>query len=306
MEALLSDGILVVDKPEDISSARVVARVKGCTGARKVGHAGTLDPFATGVLVCCINQATKLSRFFLHSDKRYAGILRLGTETDTLDRTGTVVATGDVTAVTEADVHHAAACFQGEIEQIPPAYSALKHNGVPLYRLARQGKPVQKPPRAVTIHRLVIERIELPDVHFSVACSAGTYIRTLAADIGRMIGCGAHLRTLRRTASGRFTLDTAVPLAELDHLQTAGQLADRLISLSGALADMPRHEAGPDLARQIGHGRPVTGADIPLPEGGGQVRVVDRRDRLLAVLRRKKMENTYDYCCVFNQNRGNT
>ena len=203
MQKLTGSGILVVHKPEGISSAGVVSLVKRRLRADKVGHCGTLDPFASGVLVCCINQATRISRFFLHEDKSYEAVLRLGVETDTQDVTGKTVATAPVT-VTEEAIRSACSGMVGRMWQQPPAYSALKHEGVPLYRLARSGRPMQKPAREIVIHHLEVLAVDLPDVRFAVTCSGGTYVRTLAADLGRLLGCGAHLRRLVRTASGQI------------------------------------------------------------------------------------------------------
>ncbi len=199
-------GIFVIDKPENISSAAVVARLKKILGVRKAGHAGTLDPFATGVLVCCVNQATKLARFFLHSNKKYTAVLKLGVETDTQDLTGTVISRCEDINFDEKKIKSVFEKFKGAIEQVPPVYSALKHEGVPLYKLARQGKPVQKPPRPVFISCLNIIEINLPEISFEVSCSGGTYIRTLCADIGAELGCGGHLKELRRTESSGFPL----------------------------------------------------------------------------------------------------
>ena len=182
------DGILVVDKPAGISSAGVVARIKSVLKVRKAGHAGTLDPFATGVMICCINRATKLSRFFLHSRKRYEALLRLGRETDTQDSTGTVTAEADPGGIEVTELHAVFDRFKGRQKQSPPAYSALKHKGVPLYKLARRGAAVQKPPREIMVSELSIQETALPNVRFTVTCSAGTYVRTLAADIGRALG----------------------------------------------------------------------------------------------------------------------
>ena len=191
-----SSGMLIIDKPAGITSAKVVALLKRNAGLRKVGHTGTLDPFATGVLICCVNQATRLARFFLHGSKKYQGTLVLGTETDTLDGTGNVTATCEHTDFSVDRIESAFRRFVGAIDQVPPVYSALKHHGVPLYKLARKGTPVQKPARQVTISSLDILNIDLPKIDFQVACSAGTYIRTLCADIGTELGCGGHLQRL--------------------------------------------------------------------------------------------------------------
>lgn len=292
------EGLLVLDKPEGISSARALARVKGIVRARKAGHTGTLDPFATGVLICCLGRATRLSRFFLESDKRYEGTLRLGVETDTLDRTGTVVAEQPVPELTPEAVEAAFAAFRGAIRQEPPAFSALKHEGVPLYRLARKGTPVRKPPREVILHRLEVTAIRSPEIDFRATCSAGTYVRTLAADIGRALGPGAHLSALRRTGSGALGLDRAVTLERLETLVLEGRLGEALIGMAEVLS-MPTFRASPELAERIRCGNPLSSADLPGAEADadGRLQVLGPDGRLLAVVRRRGADG-YDYGCV--------
>lgn len=292
------EGLLVLDKPEGISSARALARVKGIARAKKAGHTGTLDPFATGVLICCLGRATRLSRFFLESDKRYEGTLRLGVETDTLDLTGTVVAEHPVPDLAPDAVEAAFAAFRGPIRQEPPAFSALKHQGVPLYRLARKGIPVRKPPREVVVRRLDVTAIRSPEIDFRVTCSAGTYVRTLAADIGRALGSGAHLSALRRTGSGALGLDRAVTLERLDALVRDGRLGEALIGMAEVLP-MPAFRVSPELAERIRRGNPLASADLPGAEADadGRLQVLGPDGRLLAVVRRSGADG-YDYGCV--------
>lgn len=254
-----SNGIVIIDKPAGATSARVLAGVKKLYKAKKAGHAGTLDPFATGVLVCCLNQATRLAQFFLHDRKKYRGTLCLGIDTDTQDLTGRVLAEKSTAGIKAADVQAVMDRFQGTIEQVPPAYSALKHKGTPLYRLARSGNPVQKPPRKVTIDQLVILEVASPLVHFEVTCSAGTYIRTLCADAGRLLGCGGHLQALRRLESSGFALDEAVSLDDLEQLAADGNPESRLIPMAKALRGMPAVTADRRMAERIGQGQPVAG-----------------------------------------------
>jgi tRNA pseudouridine55 synthase len=232
------NGILVVNKPVDISSARVVSIVKKALNAKKVGHAGTLDPFAEGVLICCVNQATRLADFLLHGSKKYIAELKLGEETDTQDSTGTVISTVEPENYSSETLKRVFNAFEGTIEQLPPVYSALKHKGVPLYKLARSGKPFQKPPRQVEIYSIAILDIALPLIRFEVSCSAGTYIRTLGADIGKMLGCGGHLNALKRTASSGFTLEQAVSLSALEKLTPAAPLPAKFINMVDALPEM--------------------------------------------------------------------
>jgi tRNA pseudouridine55 synthase len=298
-----TNGVVIVDKPAGTSSARVLAEVKRLCNAKKAGHAGTLDPFATGVLVCCLNQATRLASFFLHDWKKYRGTLHLGIETDTQDLTGQVLSEKDATAVTAADVRRVVAHFTGTIEQVPPAYSALKHKGTPLYRLARKGQPVQKPARQVTIANLTILEIAIPFVTFEVTCSAGTYIRTLSADMGRQLGCGGHLKTLQRLESSGFTIAEAVTLENLAQLAAADRLDDQLISMTAALRGMPAVTVDHELADRIGHGQWVNRSDLangPHLEPAAVFKVLDKSGRLLAVMSSPEEGQRLNYSCVFN------
>ncbi len=296
-------GIIVVDKPEGMTSARVVAEVKRKLEAARVGHTGTLDPFATGVLICCINQATRLARFFLHGSKRYEGLLRFGSVTDTQDATGQTLETSSVPQLDQAFLENLFKRFEGRQWQLPPVYSALKHEGTPLYKLARRGHPVQKPARPVTITSLCILQVALPDVRFEVACSAGTYVRTLCHDIGQTVGCGAHLAELRRTESCDFGLDQAVALDRLKAMETAEQVENVMIPMAEALREMPTFSADDEMVTHISHGRPLppepfTGRD-PVNRPADYLKVVDRSNRLKAVIEWSSESGTYIYCCVF-------
>jgi tRNA pseudouridine55 synthase len=296
-------GVIVVDKPPGITSAKVVARVKKWLKARKAGHTGTLDPFATGVLVCCINRATKLSRFFLHGKKKYEAVLHLGVETDTQDSTGIVTNVCHNVEFSKKTIESAFKRFEGNIKQLPPVYSALKHKGIPLYKLARSKKPVQKPARQVSIITLKILEIHPPFIRFEVFCSAGTYIRTLCADIGASLGCGGHLKELRRIESSGFTITDAVTLEELEDLTLSEKLSDRLISMSNALKDMPEYIADNVLINKINHGYIITKNDFMAEKINafeGFIKIVDTNKTLVAVLKHAKEKNRYDYCCVFN------
>ena len=294
------DGILVVDKPEGISSARVVSRVKKAAGARKAGHAGTLDPFATGVLVCCLNRATRLARFFLDSEKRYRALMTLGVETDTQDATGTVVATSDAGKPDTAEIRAAVEAFRGKIRQQPPAFSALKHRGVPLYKLARKGTPIQKPAREVQIRSIEVIGIDLPQIELDVTCSAGTYIRTLCADIGRRLSCGGHLKTLRRLKSSGFSIDEALTLEQIEQEAQAGSLAARILPMASALRNMPEAVADRQVVEKISFGRTIATADLAGPAKGA-FKVVDSGDRLVAVLEAGNDPDRYTYCGVFTK-----
>ena len=277
--------------------------LKRAVGTRKVGHAGTLDPFATGVLICCLNRATRLAQFFLKGDKTYEAVLQLGTRTDTQDATGSVIDHHPVDGISERMIARTAEQFVGEIDQVPPAFSALKHKGTPLYKLARRGKAVEKPARTVRIDRLDILDVNLPEVRLAVSCSSGTYIRTLCADMGGALGCGAHLKTLRRTESSGFTVDRAVSLDALDHLRNLGRLDDTVIGMKEALHFMPETIADDALARKIQNGMKLAAADFPARptvSNRGFFKVVDLSGRLIAVMGDSESGDRYIYGCVFS------
>ncbi|RPJ76759.1 MAG: tRNA pseudouridine(55) synthase TruB [Desulfobacteraceae bacterium] len=298
------NGILVVNKPEGLSSAQTVARVKHLLQAARAGHAGTLDPFARGVLICCINQATRLARFLLHDAKAYEAVMTLGRETDTQDLTGRVVGEGDWTAVTNEQLTRCLRRFEGTLSQAPPVYSALKHEGVPLYALARRGVPVQKPARAVRIDWIRLREVALPRVRFEVRCSAGTYVRTLCADIGRALGCGAHMSELTRTESGGFRIEQALSLEALASMAREGRADAGLIPMARALNGRPEVVADLPLLEKIRHGRRLSWEELSFDRGAPSaesfIKVVDARGELAAVLRAAPAERSLDYCCVFS------
>ena len=212
------DGILVIDKPQGLTSHDVVNSVRRITRTRKVGHAGTLDPFATGVLVLGFNQGTKALTFMKGDEKEYYATLRLGVETDTLDRDGRIVAETPCPDISYEEMERILVSFIGRQNQVPPKFAAIKKDGVPLYKLARKGIDVEVPPREIEIYGITLVNLSLPDVSFKVRCSSGTYIRSLARDIGAKIGCGGHLEALRRIQSGKFTIDKAIPLDRLKEM----------------------------------------------------------------------------------------
>lgn len=224
------DGVLLVDKPPGLTSHDVVDRIRRQFGFKKVGHCGTLDPNATGLLIIVLERATKLQNHFMVDDKAYEGHMRLGIATDSQDTDGEVVAERPVPTLTTADIEQVFARFRGDIQQVPPMISAVKHQGQPLYKLARKGKTVEREPRVVHIYDLRIISFNSPVIQFSVNCSKGTYVRTICADIGEAIGCGAHLAELRRTRSGEFDVKDASPLADLLQLSRE-ELQVRIIPL---------------------------------------------------------------------------
>ena len=210
-QAVFSAGVFLVDKPVGPSSFRMVQLIRRALKIKKVGHSGTLDPFASGLLIICAGRpATRIIPRLMDGSKEYEAVLCLGVETDTLDTEGTVVATSDVPKLEQQQVRACLDGFQGESLQAPPAYSAVKHKGKPLYHYARKGIVIEKPPRTVFIHRIDLLDLGVDEMRILVSCSKGTYIRTLAADIGRSLGCGAHLKGLRRTKNGPFAVDQAI------------------------------------------------------------------------------------------------
>ncbi len=295
-------GILLVDKPEGITSAQVVSRIKRVLQAPKVGHAGTLDPFATGLLICLIGRATRLARFFLESEKTYQATLHLGVVTDTGDITGEPIAESSGKIPAEEGIRPVIERFTGKIRQVPPVYSALKHQGVPLYRWARQGKAIQKPPRTVTIHRLTVHSVDLPEVSFEVTCSAGTYIRSLAVDVGAALGCGGHLLRLRRIQCGDFLVKDAVPF---DRVDDPVALKRRIIPMSAALRGWPEHRVGDAVAEKVRHGRSISEIDLLDAPGGvwhtdkaSFIKLIDEKGSLIALLHRT-VTGHYGYFGVF-------
>lgn len=208
-------GILVLDKAEGESSNRALQQVKRLYQADKAGHTGSLDPLATGVLPLCFGEATKISQFLLDSDKAYRATIKLGIKTDSGDSQGEIIAEKDASSVDRAGLEQALASFRGEIEQIPSMYSALKHEGVPLYKLARQGKSIERKKRQINIYHLDLIEFQDTSLIVDIACSKGTYVRTLADDLGEKLGVGAHVTALRRTKAGPFALSAAHTLVEL-------------------------------------------------------------------------------------------
>lgn len=224
------DGVLLVDKPPGMTSHDVVDRVRRHFGFKKVGHCGTLDPAATGLLILVLERATKLQDRLMSDDKAYEGTMLLGISTDSQDADGAVIAEKPVPPLSEADIDQAFAKYRGDIQQIPPMVSAVKHQGTPLYKLARKGKTVEREPRLIHIYDLRILGLELPRIQFRVACTKGTYVRTLCSDIGDLLGCGAHLYNLRRTKSGKFDVQEAHSL-ETIMKQTREELKELIIPI---------------------------------------------------------------------------
>jgi tRNA pseudouridine55 synthase len=281
----LLDGVLLLDKPLGLSSNDALIRAKRIYLAKKAGHTGTLDPLATGLLPLCFGEATKFSQDLLEADKTYEATMRLGVRTTTGDAEGEALETREVTC-DEAAIHAAMTGFRGDITQIPPMYSALKRDGKPLYEYARAGQTVEREARNVTILALEMIACALPNVTFRVTCSKGTYVRTLAEDIGEKLGCGAHLVALRRTGVGTLTLENAVTLDTLSEA-TPEQRDSWLQPVDALLSTFPAVLLDADASRRFTQGQRLKLADISdAPANADRVRVYSRDEhRLLGVAR---------------------
>jgi tRNA pseudouridine55 synthase len=283
-------GFLVVDKPVGWTSHDVVDAARHWLGTRRVGHLGTLDPLATGVLPLAIREATKLVPFVGQGDKVYVGTIRLGVSTDTYDGEGKVTHEHDGPLPAEAAVRRALEAFVGEIEQVPPMYSSVKRHGVPLYRLARRGEEVERAPRRVRIHEIRMHHYAPPEIGVEVTCSPGTYVRTLAHDLGAQLGCGAHLSGLRRTKSHPFELPQARSPEECEALVTRGGLEAALVAPDVALG-LPRVRLTAIQTRRVTNGGEIPVAEArgelergPLPKPGDRVSALSPDGSLVAVM----------------------
>ncbi len=283
-------GVLVIDKPVGMTSHDVVQIVRRGTGIRRSGHAGTLDPRASGVLVVLLGPAVRLSEWVAASDKRYMATLRLGARTDTYDAEGRVLEERPCPDLTPEQFRQVLEQFKGEIEQVPPSYSAVRVKGRRAYDLARQGKEVRLKPRKVHIYELELLEWEPPEAVLEVHCSSGTYIRTLVDDIGKVVGCGAHLVGLRRTQSGHFTLRDAVPLARLQEAFLAGDWYKYLLPAADALPDWPLVELNADEVDKVRFGHSLPARWENLPEGQ-LIRAIGDQGDLVAIMEYNAEEN---------------
>lgn len=273
------DGVLLLDKPAGLTSNAALQAAKRLLNACKAGHTGSLDPIATGLLPLTFGEATKLSQFLLDADKRYAAVVRLGQSTATYDSEGEVTQERPVTA-RRADVEQALKRFEGEIEQIPPMYSAIKQGGQALYKLARAGVEVERTPRRVVVRELRLLGFDGERVEIEVACSKGTYVRTLANDLGEALGCGAHVVQLRRLAAGDLSVQQAVTLADLEALPTPEARAARLLPADAMLGHLPVVQLSALAAHYLRQGQPVTAR---LERTSGWVRLYAPEQRFLGL-----------------------
>lgn len=277
------DGVLNVNKPSGMTSHDVVLHIRRILKEKRIGHAGTLDPLATGVLVLCIGKATRIARYLEAGEKEYQAVMRLGITTDTLDAEGRVLATKTYAAPDRSALVQVMQRFVGTIMQRPPAFSAVKIAGVPSYKLAREGRTEPNKPRPVTIHAIELTAYDDPFVRMTVSCSKGVYIRSLCADIGDALGFGAHVTSLKRIRSGRFSIVNALTLEDLAGLAAAGTVGTAVTTIDDALADFPCIRlAGAEATRVANGGRiscPASGTN----NRNGPVRLHDPLDRLLAI-----------------------
>ncbi|HEX7503893.1 MAG TPA: tRNA pseudouridine(55) synthase TruB [Syntrophales bacterium] len=281
------NGVIIVDKPAGITSHDVVDRVRKLLGIKKAGHAGTLDPMATGVLAVCVGEATKIASFLTGEDKVYEATMRLGVRTATQDMTGQVLAQ-QAARVTDEDVKAVLAAFVGTIDQVPPQYSAVKVRGKALYKWARKGVKVEPAARQVKIREILVGEIALPRVSFAVTCSKGTYVRTLCADMGDRLGCGAALESLRRTVSGIFREENAVSLGGESDTGIQARLERALIPTRQALPGIPDVLIPPSLEQRVMKGHQpdaegLAGLQIASLAAGDVVKFVSETGRLVAL-----------------------
>ncbi|MCY4641243.1 MAG: tRNA pseudouridine(55) synthase TruB [Gammaproteobacteria bacterium] len=276
------NGLLLLDKPSGITSNLALQKVKKIFNADKAGHTGSLDPLATGLLVICFGRATKLSDFLLNSDKHYQVLLKLGVSTDTGDADGRVTGRQDALSVTDVQIHRALRHLTGDVEQTPPMYSALKYQGTRLYKLARKGIEVERPPRQVKVHKFELIKRDAEILQMDVHCSKGTYVRTLAEDLGEYLGCGAHVFGLRRTGLGPFVNRELHTLMKLDEVSATGftSLDEMLLPVDDALQSCPAVLFDETMMEKIRNGHPVR---IPQSPTQDIVRIYDVSKRFFGI-----------------------
>ena len=278
------DGIINVYKEKGFTSFDVVAKMRGILGQRKVGHTGTLDPAAEGVLPVCAGKGTRLCDMLTDHDKTYRATMLLGVVTDTQDTTGTILEEKDASHLTEEEVREAIMSFVGDYDQIPPMYSALKVDGKKLYELAREGKVIERKARSVTIHEIVIESMNLPEVVMSVSCSKGTYIRTLCNDIGEKLAVGGCMKELLRTKVGRFVLEETLTLSDLQKLKEEGRLEEAVFPLEAVFAELPEIRATEEsLDKLMKNGNPFRFKGIGPVSDGDAYRVYSMDGQFIGI-----------------------
>lgn len=292
------DGVIVVNKPSGWTSHDVVSRMRRVAGTRRIGHLGTLDPMATGVLPLVINRATRLAQFYMRCDKRYEALVRFGCTTDTYDKEGAETSERVEVTLDRGQLEEALAPFRGVIQQVPPAISAKKVGGTPAYKLARRNIAVSLDPVEVTIYSLDLVEMGTDWMRIAVHCSAGTYLRSLAHDLGKQLGCGAYLEELTRTASGDFVLEEARTLAELEELSKEGRLKEALVPAAKLLPQFPAEVVDSITATQIRQGRDFRVSPFRVARGAKFVKALSAEGDLLAI-GEVKLPNLYHPILVF-------
>jgi tRNA pseudouridine55 synthase len=277
------DGIIVLDKPQGISSHDAVQKMRRIAGIKRVGHLGTLDPIGTGVLPLVLGKATRLSRFFLNHDRAYEADIRFGFSTDTYDVCGEATSEKQDVTLAYAQLDELMAEFRGTLSQTPPPVSAKKIGGVPAYKLARRNKPVTLEAVEVKVYEFALLKVEGSLARVTVRCSAGTYLRSLAHDMGQRLGCGAHVEALRRTAMGEFTLATAYTVEQLEALRGEDRLSEALLAPTQVLPEIPLERVDAATASQIAHGRDFRVSPYGDRKGATHVKAVDPQGRLVAI-----------------------
>lgn len=290
-------GVINVYKEKGYTSHDVVARLRGITKQKKIGHTGTLDPDAEGVLPVCLGKATKLCDMLTDKDKTYEAVLLLGVETDTQDTSGNVLSRQDTEHLTEEAVREAVLKFTGEYDQVPPMYSAVKINGKKLYELAREGKTVERRARRVHIHEITVLDVKLPRVRMKVHCSKGTYIRTLCHDIGQSLGCGGCMEELFRTQAGRFQMEDSFRLSEIEQMRDDGSLMEAVVPVDEMFPDYRKITVSGGEEALAYNGNPLTGRKV-LKAGqevkdGERVRVYDEEGHFIAVYEYRTAEDVF-------------
>ncbi|MBQ6574666.1 MAG: tRNA pseudouridine(55) synthase TruB [Lachnospiraceae bacterium] len=292
------NGIIVINKEKGYTSHDVVARLRGILHTKKIGHTGTLDPMAEGVLPVCVGNATKLCDMLSGGDKEYEAVMLLGNTYDTLDVTGTLLEKREVMS-TEEEIAEAVSSFIGGYDQVPPMYSAKKVDGKKLYDLARSGVTIERKPVFVNIYDICILFTDLPRVGIRVRCGKGTYIRSLIDDIGRKLGCGASMESLVRTASGEYSINNAYLLSDIEKAMEEDKISDVIETLDEVFADLPRFDASPSVSKLVRNGNVLDGRTVRAAgedlkmDGGGMIRVYDAADKLCGIYEYKIADDIF-------------
>ncbi len=298
------DIVISINKPKGITSQDAVSKVKRILKVKKAGHTGTLDPMATGLLIVCVNRATRLASYFSNLDKEYLAVMKLGETTDTLDAEGTITSVSDPSDIDKASISKVLKSFEGTIQQLPPMYSALKHKGKPLYKLAREGVEIERELREVNIKYIELLDIKLPFVTFRTLCSKGTYIRTLCDDIGRELGVGAHLNELERTEIGQYKIDKSLSLDELKSISRDEKIDKGIYTMDEALSWLPEFRISETMLKRVMHGNPVelngkTGLSDDLKSASG-IKIKSSDGVLLAIGSFSEIKNMIKMDVVFS------